>query len=192
MRRFQTMISALLPCAVTLCAVILCAVPAAAWAQGCGPTRLKVTESVALDAPPAKVWAVVGNFQDMSWDPDAVATTGSGGNDPEKALRTLMLKGGAAFGESLYKYDAAAMRYSYHIDKIDVARLPVQNVSATLEVVAEDGGTRTIVLWKSAFYRYLAPGEGAPDVADAKAVKAVKAFLHSALEGLKARTDPKT
>ena len=109
--------------------------PSLAVGQGCGPTRLKVTSSVTLDVPPAKAWALVGHFQDMSWDKQTVATTGSGGDAPDKAVRTIRLKDGAAFGESLYKYDADAMSYSYHIDKIDVARLPVQNVPATIEVV---------------------------------------------------------
>ena len=115
------------------------------FAQGCGPTRLKVSESVTLDLPPAKVWALVGNFQDMSWDPETVSTTGAGGNAPEKASRIVKLKGGAAFGDSLFKYEAEAMSYSYHIDKIDVARLPVQNVSATLEVLPQEGGNKSKV-----------------------------------------------
>ena len=154
-------------------------------AQGCGPTRLKVTASVTLDMPPAKAWALVGHFQDMSWDKQTVATTGTGGDEPDKALRTIKLKGGAAFGESLYKYDAAAMSYSYHIDKIDVVRLPVQNVSATLEVVP-DGDTGSTVRWRAAFYRYLKPDEGAADAADARAKQAMLDYLKTGLAGLKA------
>lgn len=172
--------------------LVLAALASGAWGQGCGPTRLKVTESLVLDMPPAKVWAIVGNFQDVSWDAETLSATGRGGNTPEQAERQVTLKGGAVFGESLYKYDAAAMSYSYHIDKIDVTRLPVQNVSATLEIVPEDGGAKSVVRWKSAFYRYLTPDEGAPDAADARAVKAVKAYVHAALSGLKAKADPKT
>ena len=165
----------------TLTALLLAA---PALAQGCGPTRLKVTASVTLDMPAAKTWALVGHFQDMSWDNETVATTGSGGDVPETALRTVKLKDGAAFGESLFKYDAEAMSYAYHIDKIDVDRLPVQNVSATLEVVP-DGGKST-VRWRAAFYRYLKPNEGAPDEADAAAKKAMGDFLRAGLAGLAA------
>lgn len=164
----------------------------AAFAQGCGPTRLKVTETLALDVPPAKAWAIIGNFQDMSWDADALSTTGTGGNVPDQARRTIMLKGGTSLGESLYKYDAAAMSYSYHIDKIDLARLPLQNVSATLEVVAEEGGAKSVIRWRSAFYRYLSANEGAPDAADAKATQAMRAYLRSAFDGLKVKADTKT
>jgi hypothetical protein len=173
-------------------AAIVCLFPMLALAQGCGPTRLKVTESVALDRPPAAVWAMIGDFQDMSWDADTVATKGAGGNVPDKATRTITLRGGASFGESLYKYDAAAMSYSYHIDTIDVAKLPVQNVSATLEVVPLDGGAKSLVRWRGAFYRYLVPGEPAPDVADANAAKAMSDYLRSGLAGLKAKAEART
>ena len=40
-----------------------------------GPSRQKVTETVEINAPADKVWAVIGNFQDMSWHP-AVAKLG--------------------------------------------------------------------------------------------------------------------
>ena len=164
------------------------ALAAPALAQGCGPTRLKVTASVTLDMPPAKAWALIGHFQDASWDKETVATVGSGGDTPDKAVRTVKLRNGAAFGESLYKYDAEAMSYSYHVDKIDVDRLPVQNVSATLEVVPD--GDKSTVRWRAAFYRYLKPNEGAPDKADAAAKDAMRAYLEVGLAGLKA--DPRS
>src|SRR5690606_20998357 len=44
-----------------------------------GPTRQKVTESVEIAAPADKVWAIVGNFQDVSWHPAFIKTEGKGG-----------------------------------------------------------------------------------------------------------------
>ena len=166
--------------------------PIAVAAQGCGPTRLKVSESVVVDLPPAQAWQMVGDFQNVSWDPLVASSQGSGGNEPERAARTLTLRGGAVFVERLYKYDAAAMSYSYHIDRVDVAQLPVQNVSATLDVVALDGGARSRLIWRAAFYRYQQPGEPAPDVADANAAEAVSTYIRAGLDGFKAKLDPKT
>jgi Polyketide cyclase / dehydrase and lipid transport len=34
-----------------------------------GPTRQKVRESIEINAPPAKVWAAIATFHDMSWLP---------------------------------------------------------------------------------------------------------------------------
>lgn len=158
-------------------------------AQGCGPTRLKVSESVTLDMPPAKVWAMVGDFQDVSWDAGTTGASGTGGNTPDKAKRMVTLKGGSTLEESLYKYDAQSMSYAYHLDHVEVTSLPVQNASATLEVVP-DGEAKSIVRWKFVFYRNLAPGEGAPDEADDRAKQAVKHFIRDGLAGLKA--EPKT
>ena len=50
------------------------AVMGVAWAHG--PTRQKVRESIEINAPPAKVWAAIGNFQDMSWLPPVGKTEG--------------------------------------------------------------------------------------------------------------------
>lgn len=46
---------------------LVCVWPLAASAHG--PSRQKVTESVEINAPADKVWAVIGNFQDMGWHP---------------------------------------------------------------------------------------------------------------------------
>ena len=47
-----------------------------AMAAAHGPTRQKVRESIEINAPPAKVWAVIGTFQDMSWLPPVSKTEG--------------------------------------------------------------------------------------------------------------------
>ena len=72
------------------------AVMGIAWAHG--PTRQKVRESIAL---PAKVWAAIGNFQDMGWLPPVSKTTGDKGNAIE-ATRRLTLADGATVDEELY------------------------------------------------------------------------------------------
>lgn len=172
-------------------AILTSAALSQAFAQGCGPTRLKASESVLLSAPPQEAWAIVGDFQDASWDATTISTKGSGANEPGRATRTLTLRSGAVFDESLYKYDAGAMKYAFHIDKIDVKALPVQNVSATIEVLPMDGG-RSQVRWKAVFYRYLRPGEPAPDVADREATDAMSAFLRQGLAGLKTKPDART
>jgi Polyketide cyclase / dehydrase and lipid transport len=53
------------------------ALPQAGWAHG--PSRQKITETIEIDAPPAKVWAAIADFHDMSWLPGVAKTTGEGG-----------------------------------------------------------------------------------------------------------------
>src|SRR3982074_743138 len=98
-------------------AVALTAAFGPAWAHG--PTRQKVRESIEINAPPAKVWAAIGNFQDMSWLPPVCNDEVDKGTAIE-STRRLTLAHGATVDEELYKYDAEKMSYSYRITAVDV------------------------------------------------------------------------
>lgn len=161
------------------------ALPSIAFAHGA--SRLKLTEAVEINAPAAKVWQVIGNFQDMSWLPGVVKTTGKGGNGPEVAKRELTLKNGATVEESLYKYDAEAMSYSYSIDKVDVKVLPVTNYSSTLIVLPE--GNKSKVEWRGAFFRADPLFDPPPALNDDAATKAVTALYRSGLDALKKKVE---
>jgi hypothetical protein len=90
---------------------------------------LSIEISIEIDAAREKVWATVSDFHDMSCLPGVVKTTGTGGNEPDVAKRRLVLDGGATIDESLYKYHAADMSYSYRIDNVDVKVVPVNYYS---------------------------------------------------------------
>ena len=65
-----------------------------------GPTRQKVDESVVINAAPEKVWAVIQNFHDMSWDPDVTSTDGDGDNTVN-SIRTMHMKSGGELVQTL-------------------------------------------------------------------------------------------
>ncbi|HEX8418263.1 MAG TPA: SRPBCC family protein [Methylobacterium sp.] len=155
-------------------------------AEAHGPTRRKIEETVEIDAAPAKVWAAIGNFQDMSWLPPVEKTEGTGGNDA-KATRTLTLKGGATVEEQLNKYAADAMTYSYRITKVDVKTLPVNDYSSTLKV--EDAGGKSKVTWSGAFYRGYMNNDPPPELNDEASTKAVRGLYRTGLDALKAKVE---
>jgi len=159
---------------------------AAAPAEAHGPTRQKVVETVEINAPADKVWKAVGNFQDMGWHPAIAKTEGSGGND-SGAKRVLTLGSGGTIDETLTRYDAAGRTMSYEITKVDVKVLPVNNYSATLTV--EDKGGKSVVEWKSAFYRGFLNNDPPPELSDEAAVKAIKGVFRSGLDALKAKLE---
>ena len=167
-------------------AVALTAAFGPAWAHG--PTRQKVRESIEINAPPAKVWAAIGNFQDMSWLPPVTKTEGEKGNEIE-ATRRLTLTGGATVDEELYKFDAAAMTYSYRITKVDVKVLPVTNYSSTLTVTPSADGKGSTLEWAGAFYRGFPNNDPPPELSDEAAVKAVKGLYQAGLEALKKKIE---
>jgi len=94
------------------------------------------------------------------------------------------LDGGATIDESLYKYDAGAMSYSYRIDKVDVKVLPVNNYSSTITVLPAEGGKSTVE-WRGAFYRGYPNNDPPPELNDDAAIKAVTALYRKGLDNLK-------
>jgi hypothetical protein len=148
-----------------------------------GPSRQKITETVDVNAACAKVWAKIGNFQDMSWLPPVEKTEGKGGNE-KGATRTLTLKGGGVIEESLEKYDGEAMSYFYRIDHVDVKVLPVTNYSSWLSLKPGEGEKCTVE-WKGAFYRGYPNNDPPPELNDDTAVKAMTGVYQAGLSALK-------
>ncbi len=149
-----------------------------------GPTRQKLVLSVDVAAAPDAVWAVIGNFQDMSWHPTVFSTSGQGGNALD-ATRVLTLKaaGGPTISEVLYKYDAAKKSYSYRITEVDVSVLPVTNYSGHLTVTPKaDGGSH--IEWKGAFYRGYPNNDPPANLNDEAALAAVGAVYKAGLDAL--------
>ncbi len=153
-----------------------------------GPTRQKVTETVEINAPAAKVWEVIGNFQDLNWHPAVEKTEGEGGNEPDKAKRTLTLKGGGQIHEALVKYNAKAHMMKYEITDVDVKVLPVKNYSSILKV-EDEGDGKSKVTWRGAFYRGYMNNNPPPELSDEAAVKAVTGVYRGGLDELKKKLE---
>lgn len=151
-----------------------------------GPTRQKAVEQVEINAPPEKVWAVIGNFQDMSWHPAVAKTEGSGGNE-QGATRTLTLQSGGKIQEKLNKYDKEGRSFSYEITEVDVMVLPVTNYSSTLSVKGE--GDKSTVEWRGAFYRGFMNNDPPPELSDEAATKAVTGVYRGGLDALKKKLE---
>ena len=162
--------------------VALLILPNLAFAHG--PTRQKVTETIEVNAPPAKVWERIKEFNDVSWHPDVAKTEGEGGNAVETA-RLVTLKSGGELAESLYKYDAAKMMYATLLPHVDVKVLPVTNYSSYLTVKPGKTPETSTVEWRAAFYRGDPNGNPPPDLNDAAAIKAVSEFAQKGLDGIK-------
>jgi carbon monoxide dehydrogenase subunit G len=158
--------------------------PLAAHAHG--PTRQKVVQSIEINAPAEKVWAAIGNFQDMSWHPAFAKTEGSGDSAPG-AKRMLTLKAGGRIDESLTAYSADSKSYSYEITGVDVKTLPVSNYSSSIRVTGE--GAKSTVEWKGAFYRGYVNNDPPSELSDEAAVAAVGTVFKTGLEALKTKLE---
>jgi hypothetical protein len=175
--------------AAALASVIIAALALApSFAAAHGATPQKVVESIEIAAPPEKVWAVVGDFADVSWRPEIERVEAQGGNVPETATRRLYYKRGGSLDERLVQYDAAAMSLRYIIEHADINVLPVGNLSATLTVRGlGEGASR--VEWKSRFYRAFPGGNPPEQFTDEVATDAVTRLFKAGLASLKAKLE---
>jgi mxaD protein len=173
--------------------------PAIAFSHGA--PRLKVSESIVINAEPAAVWAAVKDFNNAhSWIPAIEATDAQGGNEAG-ATRTLTLKGGATVSETLKKFDEAGMSYMYEITDIskagevddhgemhEVPAFPVSKYKAWVSVKAVDGGAQ--VTWLAKFFRaYHGSHEPPAELDDKTATSAVSGLFTSSLENLKTQLE---
>ncbi len=146
-----------------------------------GPTRQKVTETININAPADKVWAVIKDFDALkNWHPAVEASPADKGN-AEGSVRMLALKGGGKLEESLESYDEKARKYSYRAK--DGGALPVTNYSSTIQVKAD--GANAIVEWRGAFYRAYPNNDPPKGQDDEAAVTAVTGVYKSGLTNLK-------
>ena len=152
-----------------------------------GPTRQKVVETVAIAASPAAVWAKLADFDGLkNWHPAVAESPATQGNTVG-SVRHLKLNGGGELTETLERYDAAAMSFSYRA--ADGGALPVSNYTSTMTVKAEGGGS--VVEWKGAFYRGYPNNDPPPELNDEAAIKAVTGVYRSGLDNLKKLVEAK-
>jgi hypothetical protein len=157
-------------------------------AQAHDAQRVKLVTAVDINAPPAAVWRVIGQFHDLSWDPLVASAEGPGGDTPNVATRTVKLKSGGVLPlEQLTRYEPQSFTYATFLPHVDVKVLPVTNYSSILVVLPEPGGSR--VEWRSAFYRGDPNFGPPPNLNEAAAIKAVRAMTQPALDGLKQRIE---
>jgi len=150
-----------------------------------GPTRQKVTETVDIEKPAAQVWEVIKDFGNADWLPMVQSTESNGGND-DGATRVLTLGPDSKVYETIKKYNAEKMMYSYKIpDKThDVKILPVNNYSSSITVTST-GDNSSTVTWKGAFYRGYPNNDPPEELNDEAALKAVTDLYKAGLSHLK-------
>ena len=152
-----------------------------------GPSRKKEISTIEINAPADKVWAVVGNYHDMSWHPGIAKTEAADGNEPEVTTRNLTFKSGGVFTDKLTRYEPDNKVIAFITDVESLKDLPVEGYYSTFTVKGEGG--KTTVEWKGAFYRGYVNNDPPPELSDEAAIKAVTAFQKEGLEALKAKLE---
>ena len=113
---------------------------------------LTVVEIVEIKASPATVWGMLGKFDGLvNWCPPFVKSDIVAGKDGMiGARRSLTIKDGPTFQESLLAFDATAMTFSYEID--EPSPLPITSYFSSMGVKPNASGGATVV-WQGSFKR---------------------------------------
>jgi hypothetical protein len=158
-------------------------------AYGHGPTRQKVVEAIEIDAPAAKVWALVADFEAgwPKWHPAIEASAADKANTVG-SVRHLTIKGGKFLDEELESHDPETMSLKYRIKSGDA--LPVTNYSSTIKV-SSIGEAKCSVEWRGAFYRGFPNNNPPPELNDEAAITAVTEVYRTGLTNLKAVAESK-
>ena len=155
-------------------------------AQAHGPTRQKLVETVDINRPVDKVWAIIKDFDSLAkWHPVIASSPATKGNEVG-SVRTLTLKaaGDPQLQEELLSYDDAGHTYHYEMKDHDPKILPVANYTSWI-TVKDDGKGGSEVEWKGAYYRGDQRNDPPPELNDDAANAAVKGVYRSGLDNLK-------
>ena len=142
-----------------------------------GPAcALEVTRSRDIPAPPAAVWALIGDFCAIGlWHPQVERCILSREDDDDgirAQIRGLVAKGGlGTIVEVETARDEAAMSYSYSFVQ---GPLPVRAYNATLAI--RPNGTGSTVVWTATF--------DAEGMSDAEALKDITGVYDMGLAGI--------
>ena len=116
-----------------------------------------------------------------------MAKSVAGGDKETSITRTLTLKSGGDIVEGLDELDDANLVLGYRLSKENVDAFPVGSYSASMKIVAAEGGSE--VRWMSRLYRADTTNEPPPEKNDEAALKAMSEFFKQGLEGLKKKLE---
>lgn len=144
---------------------------------------LSAHEEVTINAPAAKVWATVSNFNDLgAWHP-AIKKTEivSGTNNKVGAERLLTLQDDGTIKEKLLAYSAKKKMFKYAIVE---GVLPVSSYVSSVRVTSQ-GKDKTLVVWEGTFKRKDTAAMPAAGQDDEAAVKTMTSVYRGGLDNLK-------
>ncbi|MBL1141015.1 MAG: SRPBCC family protein [Proteobacteria bacterium] len=134
---------------------------------------LKVSKQTEVNASPATVWKMIGDFNHLDvWHPVVVGSDLSGTDNKSGALRKLTLGNGANIIEKLVAYSDSDMTYTYAITE---SPLPVSDYVSTISVSQSNDG-KTVVNWSSSF--------NAKGAEDSKAIETISGIYDAGLGSL--------
>lgn len=151
-----------------------------------GPTPQELTRTMAIAAPPDKVWAALRDPAGIAdWHPDIAAATIEG--DGPRPRRHVTFKAGGALVDGIDDVSDDKMTIRWRLSKEDIAVFPASFYTNTLSVAPKDAGSE--VTWVASFFRADTTNEPPEEYNDEAAVAAMEKFADDGLNGLKQKVE---
>lgn len=146
------------------------------------PAALAVMRFIDIAAPVDKVWAVIGDFADLSYFATVVERTEivTGENNLAGAQRRITLKSGGIILETLITRHEKPYSLSYRMDE---GELPLSDYHSTISAASSDNGSK--VTWQGAFLAAEIPGAPERLNGDQHAVDFIAGLYESGLRAIK-------
>jgi hypothetical protein len=155
-------------------------------AEAHGPSRKKVTQEITFAATPDEVWAAIGRFDDLSWDPAVKAVEIVDGAEIKPGTKRIVTwANGETTTEQLTKWKPEERLYGFRTLEDNIEALPVTNYTAILTV--EDAGGKAAFTWDAGFYRGFPNNDPPPELDDDAAIAAVTAAQQAGIDALLGR-----
>ena len=146
-----------------------------------GPSRQKVSLTIDINAPVDKVWQIVSNFKEFKWNENVKDSKTS--SNKVGSERVITFKDGGLVKQKLEKVNSEKKMVSWRVIETDNKVLPVNSYSA--KIFFKSSGEKTIVNYKSGFYRGFMGNDPPDELNDENSKKKVKNFILDNLNGLK-------
>jgi mxaD protein len=144
---------------------------------------LVVSETIEIDAAPAKVWSFVKRFDGLKeWHPLFSGSEIVSGQDGKVgAIRALTIKDGPTFTEELLALTEQSMAFTYNVIE---SPLPIDRYLSTM-TVKPNGQGGSVITWIGQFSRKN-PRENPPEAeGDAAVVGLISGAYQGGLQNLK-------
>lgn len=151
-----------------------------------GPTPQELTRTLAIAAPPDKVWAALKDPAAIAdWHPDIASASMAGEGAHPK--RTVTFKAGGTLVDGIDDVSDDKMTIRWRLSKEDIAVFPTSFYTNTVSVAAKDAGSE--VTWVASFFRADTTNEPPEQYSDEAAVAAMEKFADDGLKGLKDKVE---